>query len=64
MSNVLSVDMPCSHFGKYWRATNSDLDHLILLHLMMMMVGMGEERKVQGFGGKARRKETTWKTKT
>jgi hypothetical protein len=24
---------------------------------------MGEERKVQGFGGKARRKETTWKTK-
>jgi hypothetical protein len=24
---------------------------------------MGEERKVQGFGVKARRKETTWKTK-
>jgi hypothetical protein len=24
---------------------------------------MGEEIKVQGFGGKARRKETTWKTK-
>jgi hypothetical protein len=24
---------------------------------------MGEERKVQGFGGKARRKKTTWKTK-
>jgi hypothetical protein len=24
---------------------------------------MGEERKVQGFGGKARRKETTVKTK-
>jgi hypothetical protein len=24
---------------------------------------MGEERKVQGFDGKARRKETTWKTK-
>jgi hypothetical protein len=24
---------------------------------------MGKERKVQGFGGKARRKETTWKTK-
>jgi hypothetical protein len=24
---------------------------------------MGEERSVQGFGGKARRKETTWKTK-
>jgi hypothetical protein len=23
---------------------------------------MGEERSVQGFGGKARRKETTWKT--
>jgi hypothetical protein len=24
---------------------------------------MGEERSVQGFGGKARRKKTTWKTK-
>jgi hypothetical protein len=24
---------------------------------------MGEKRNVQGFGGKARRKETTWKTK-
>jgi hypothetical protein len=24
---------------------------------------MGEERKVQGFGGKAGGKETTWKTK-
>jgi hypothetical protein len=28
------------------------------------VVRMGEERKsVQGFGGKARRKDTTWKTK-
>jgi hypothetical protein len=24
---------------------------------------MGEEKKVQGFGGNARRKETTWKTR-
>jgi hypothetical protein len=24
---------------------------------------MGEERSIQGFGGKAQRKETTWKTK-
>jgi hypothetical protein len=24
---------------------------------------MGEEIKVQGFGGKTRRKDTTWKTK-
>jgi hypothetical protein len=24
---------------------------------------MGEEKTVQGFGGKAQRKETTWKTK-
>jgi hypothetical protein len=28
------------------------------------VVCMGEERSVQGFGGKARSKETTWKTET
>jgi hypothetical protein len=31
--------------------------------ILFFVVDEGGEKSVQGFGGKARRKETTWKTK-